>query len=163
MKRSTRYQQAWPGLCLVIVFSLGWCVDFQLAIGGCDGKGLASDGCADVVACITDSDSDPDEQIHNPLPGEGLVSDLLGVPNPANPLTNIQFTLESASKVDVQIFDISGRLVKRLLQGAYLPAGPAAFSWSGTDEQGQAVASGTYLLQVKAGKFITSQRITLVR
>ena len=78
-------------------------------------------------------------------------------------MTDISFELKQPVAVDVEVFDISGRLIKRLAQGEFMPAGPVSIRWQGNDEQGQAVASGTYLYRVKAGQTVSTNRITLVR
>lgn len=106
----------------------------------------------------------PEELVpHEFNPDEFLVRSPLGAPNPANPMTDISFELKQPTTVDVEVFDISGRLIKRLAVGESMPAGPVSIRWQGKDEQGQAVASGTYLCRVKAGKSVSTNRITLVR
>jgi len=102
-------------------------------------------------------------QPHETNPDEYLVGSLWGAPNPANPMTTISFELKQPASVVVEVFDISGRLVKRLAQGEFMAAGPVSIRWQGDDEQGQAVASGTYLYRVKAGPSVSTNRITLVR
>ena len=106
----------------------------------------------------------PEELIPHKLNSdESPLGGVWGAPNPANPMTTISFELKQPTAVDVEVFDISGRLVKRLAQGEFMPAGPVSIRWQGKDEQGQAVASGTYLYRVKAGQAVSTNRITLVR
>jgi FlgD Ig-like domain len=111
------------------------------------------------------NDSDPiDYDIQNPpLEEDAVLGGVLGVPNPANPMTSISFELNTAAQVDVEVFDISGQLVKRLVQDEFMTAGPVSLRWQGTDDQGRAVASGTYLFRVRAGQTVSTNRITLVR
>jgi hypothetical protein len=115
-----------------------------------------------VKAFVNNHDGDGIDP-HFTDPEAGLLGGLTGVPNPANPMTSINFELKSAAAVDVEVFDISGRLVKRLAQGEFMAAGPVNLRWQGTDEQGRQVASGTYLFRVKAGQTVSTNRITLVR
>ena len=84
-------------------------------------------------------------------------------PNPASPETSISFALTKPARVEVSIFDIRGRLVKRVMAGEQRQAGPVAVRWDGTDSGGRAVPSGTYLYRVKAGRTVQTDRITLVR
>jgi len=100
---------------------------------------------------------------HESKQDEYLIGGLWGAPNPANPMTDISFELKQPVAVDVEVFDISGRLIKRLAQGEFMSAGPVSIRWQGKNEQGQAVASGTYLCRVKAGQTVSTNRITLVR
>lgn len=104
-----------------------------------------------------------DDVPHETNPDEYLVGGLMGVPNPAKPMTAISFELKQAATVSVDIYDISGRLVKTLARGEFMAAGPATIRWQGTNERGQAVASGTYLYKVRAGNTVSTNRITLVR
>ncbi len=48
---------------------------------------------------------------------------LRAFPNPFNPSTTIRFSLAHAEAVELEVFDIRGRRVARLLQGTYLEAG----------------------------------------
>lgn len=130
--------------------------------------------CGLVRCCLEDThdfslvkmlpgDNSTDYEIEDPLPEGGLLGGLLGVPNPAKPMTTIAFDLKSAAQVTVDVFDISGRLVKSLAQAEFMPAGSRSLLWQGVDEQGRPVASGTYLFRVKAGPEVGTGRITLVR
>lgn len=133
-----------------------------------------NDTCGLVRCCLEDNhdfslvkilpgDNFTDDEMDDPFLQDGVLGGLLGVPNPAKPSTSISFDLKTAARVDVEVFDISGRLVKRLLQGTSLPAGPASVLWQGVDEQGRPVASGTYLFKVQAGPDVSTERVTLVR
>lgn len=133
-----------------------------------------NDTCGLVRCCLEDdhdfslvkvipSDNSTDYDIEDPLPASELLGGLLGAPNPAKPSTSISFDLKSAAQVDVEVYDISGRLIKRLAQGEFMAAGPASILWQGVDEQGRPVASGTYLFRVKAGPEVSTSRVTLVR
>ncbi|CUU09373.1 FlgD Ig-like domain-containing protein, partial [Candidatus Kryptonium thompsonii] len=62
-------------------------------------------------------------------------------PNPFNPITTIKFTIPKETRVQILVFDITGRLVKTLLDKT-LPAGEHLITWDGTDENGSKVSSG---------------------
>lgn len=110
-----------------------------------------------------DPANDPNREVDNPFFDDGIIGGLVGVPNPANPMTQVTFELKEPSLIRVEVFDVAGRLVKRLVQGEFMAAGTVSLLWRGVDEQGRAVASGTYLLRVKAGQEVSTDRITLVR
>jgi flagellar hook assembly protein FlgD len=59
----------------------------------------------------------------------------------------ILFTNERTGPVDLSIFDLRGRLVRRLAAQNF-PAGAHALHWDGRNAQGQMVASGVYLVRV---------------
>jgi hypothetical protein len=88
--------------------------------------------------------------------------------NTPNPFTTragrtaIAFDMETASPVTIRIYDISGRLVRELLDAA-LPAGRHTVSWNGRDERGIEVGTGVYFYRLEAGSFIDSRRLLRVR
>ena len=104
----------------------------------------------------------PDVDIDDPL----AENDVLGLnfsPNPARANTMIRFDLARNAPVTVEVYDISGRLVRRLVRAEYRTAGPAGVSWDGRDETGRPAASGTYIARVRAGNSVTNARVVLVR
>jgi hypothetical protein len=68
-------------------------------------------------------------------------------PNPFNPRTNVQYSLPRPGDVEVNIFDIGGRLVRSLLR-SHQQAGTQSIVWDSRNDVGGVVASGTYFYQV---------------
>lgn len=68
-------------------------------------------------------------------------------PNPFNPATTIRFSLAAESAVRLDVFDVTGRLVRTLADGR-LAAGAHAVAWDGRDRRGGRVASGIYLYRL---------------
>ena len=92
-----------------------------------------------------------------------LFRDLGNRPNPFNPLTDIRFTLTRAAGVTLDVFDLSGRRIRRILGAVELPAGPHAAQWDGTDDRGKASPSGVYLYRIESGGERAARRMLLVR
>jgi hypothetical protein len=69
-------------------------------------------------------------------------------PNPANPSTNVQFSLTEPAEVTITIFNIRGRAVKTLTDKPYA-TGLWEIPWQGENNYGQQVASGMYIIQLK--------------
>jgi hypothetical protein len=84
------------------------------------------------------------------------------VPNPFNPSTRIDFTLDAAGPVSLRIYDISGRLVRTLVDGVR-PAKSYTEEWNGWDELGNEVASGVYFVRLTAGSGTLTRKAVLVR
>jgi hypothetical protein len=78
---------------------------------------------------------------------------LAGIGN--NPLRQgsavIHLTLAQADRVSVRIYDVSGRLVRTLVDGQMFKAGKAdpALTWDGLDNNGSRVARGAYFVNVR--------------
>jgi hypothetical protein len=83
-------------------------------------------------------------------------------PNPFNPSTEISYDLPELSEVHIEIFDVLGKRV-RMLVSERQPAGSYYVIWDGRDENGQTVASGVFIYQLRAGKFVQSRKMLLLR
>ncbi len=83
-------------------------------------------------------------------------------PNPFNPTTTISFDLASSMRVTVAVYDVSGRLVKRLVEGAR-DAGANHVTWDGKDDGGNRVATGVYIYRLNAGSFSESRKMVLLK
>jgi len=84
-------------------------------------------------------------------------------PNPFNPTTNIRFELPLDKAVSLTIFDVSGRIVKKLVDNQHMQQGVHEFQWDGTSDAGGQVASGTYLYQLKFGNFAHTKTMVLLK
>ncbi|MBC8375889.1 MAG: T9SS type A sorting domain-containing protein [FCB group bacterium] len=83
-------------------------------------------------------------------------------PNPFNPSTSIAYSIPYSAQVEMNIYDMQGRLMK--VHSVYHPsAGFYSVSWDGTDMSGRAVASGLYVCQIISGEFTRSQKMLLLR
>jgi len=83
-------------------------------------------------------------------------------PNPFNPLTTIKYDLPQQVEVKLMIFDLLGQHVRTLVNQSQ-PAGRYAITWDGRNEQGEAIAGGVYIYQLRAGTFAQARRMALVR
>jgi len=91
------------------------------------------------------------------------VARLVGnVPNPFNPATEIRFTLPAEQAVRLVVYDVSGRLVRTLVDETRL-AGDHAARWDGTDRSGRAVASGTYFARLTGRGVNQVRSMALIR
>jgi len=83
-------------------------------------------------------------------------------PNPFNPHTQITIELGTPQMCRLTVFDLRGRTLTVLADGLR-EAGHHVLTWDGTDAQGNALASGTYLLGLHAGAYGETRKIMLVR
>jgi len=81
------------------------------------------------------------------------VTKLLGnYPNPFNPTTTIEFSIEQNQQneqIKLEIYNIKGEKVKSLPILSPSPVHALSIIWDGTDENNQPVSSGIYLYQLK--------------
>jgi len=83
-------------------------------------------------------------------------------PNPFNPTTTIGFSLDRERTVVLAIYDVSGRLVRTLVN-ARLSAGTYAEDWDARDQNGRAVATGIYFCSLKAGDKVQTRKAVLLK
>ena len=83
-------------------------------------------------------------------------------PNPFNPSTTIQYTIPSAGNVEVNVFDIQGRLV-RSLDKSYRQAGWYSIVWDSRASSGSVVASGTYFCRILFNGSALVKKILLIK
>lgn len=106
--------------------------------------------------------------IFNPLKEDGFVplknKGFIGpvYPNPANARVHIPLVLNRVSKIELDIYDSSGRKVKQVLKGT-LPEGTHLLSWDGTTLQNQPAASGIYFFRLKLNNIMRSGRIAFLK
>ena len=99
-----------------------------------------------------------------PEAGGGRRRDLTlrAAPNPFSLTTTVVFTLARDERVDVDVLDVSGRRVRRLVSGS-LSAGEHRAAWDGRDDAGSSVRAGVYLTRVRAGNVESVVRVLRIR
>ena len=83
-------------------------------------------------------------------------------PNPFNPSTSIQYSMNEPGQVSLTIYNMLGQLVKTLVNDVQ-PEGIHEAVWDGTNETGEAVTSGTYIYRLTAGSFTDTERMLLLK
>lgn len=83
-------------------------------------------------------------------------------PNPFNPTTTINYSIPLESPVTLEIYDGLGRLVKTLVnelqaQGRY------SVTWNGESNRNEKAAAGVYIYRMKAGKYIETRKMILLK
>jgi len=83
-------------------------------------------------------------------------------PNPFNPATKIDYSLERSSHVTLTIYNILGQKVAVLVDD-FQSAGWHEIIWDGRDNAGNAVASGIYLYLLKTDDYQASRQMILIK
>ena len=83
-------------------------------------------------------------------------------PNPFNPMTNITFDLPKPGHVRLDIFDVSGRLVRTLVDEDRAAASHSVV-WDGMDNRGGRVASGAYYYRLQTERQTATHKMMLVK
>ena len=83
-------------------------------------------------------------------------------PNPFNPKTVIRFDLPKESNVKILIYDILGRLIKKIIDNRQ-DIGFKSIQWDGTNNYGKKVSDGVYLYSIEAGNFRQTKKMILLK
>ena len=78
-------------------------------------------------------------------------------PNPFNPETKIEYSIPFGSKVNISVYDIFGREIKKLVN-EYKDAGYYSVKFNGSN-----FASGVYFYQLEAGSFNATKRMMIIK
>ena len=83
-------------------------------------------------------------------------------PNPFNPNTTIKYQLPRETKVEITIYNLSGAIVRTLVNGLK-PAGYHDVVWNGRDDRDRLVTSGIYWVKMKAGDYQKTFKMSLIK
>ena len=97
-----------------------------------------------------------DEYEANILPTEFALHQ--NYPNPFNPATKISFDLPQDSKVNLVVYDLLGREVKRLVNNELKVAGRYTYDFNGSS-----LASGVYFYRLDTEGFTNTKRMLLIK
>jgi hypothetical protein len=84
------------------------------------------------------------------------------VPNPFNPETTVTYEVPQASEVTIRVYDVTGKLVRTLVEGAVEP-GRYVASWDGTNDVGESVGSGVYFCVMDAPAYHAAEKMVLLK
>ncbi len=98
------------------------------------------------------------------LPAQFSLS--INYPNPFNPVTRIQYTVNSKQihpiPISLKIYNVLGQLV-RILANEPKEQGNYEVVWDGRNENGNEVASGVYFYKLEAENFSQTKKMVLIR
>lgn len=97
----------------------------------------------------------------NENPTRQIALKLAITPNTVLNHTNIRFAIPTVSEVNLNIYDVSGKIVKRIVNSK-LPAGVYNFNWNGISRNGERVPVGVYFVNLRVnGKSLTRKILVI--
>jgi len=116
-----------------------------------------------IMGCILKAFGIENSYINNNVPKPEQPMLIYARPNPFNASTEINFTIPKNSTVSLDIIDINGHRIKRLMKGA-LSAGTYTYLWDGNTKSGKTVSSGVYFARLLTENNTTAKvKIVLIR
>ena len=83
-------------------------------------------------------------------------------PNPFNPITTLRYNVPEKILVSISIFDISGNLIKMLVNEVK-SAGFYSARWDAINEKGLPISAGVYFYKIQAGNFVDTKKMILLK
>ena len=83
-------------------------------------------------------------------------------PNPFNPITILRYDLPEQAQVTLTIYNMLGREVSQLVNTTQ-EAGYKSVQWNATDSFGKPVSAGVYVYQIRAGEFVQTRKMVLLK
>jgi hypothetical protein len=99
----------------------------------------------------------PLDVAESPAPPAPIISGLKNYPNPFSGQTTVSFALSRPMTVDLQVVDVTGRTVARLLQG------PATAGSHSQPFDASKLAPGIYFCRLRAGGVESTQKLVVTR
>jgi hypothetical protein len=127
--------------------------------GEIGGHSFAASDLVRVIGTSIGEDGAEDRQTNGGPESIALESIL---PNPFNPTTVIRYRAAAGVRVTIAIFDVAGRRVRSLVDGA-AAGGEATVTWDGHDDAGRAVASGVYFCRLRSADVTRTGKMLLVK
>jgi hypothetical protein len=83
-------------------------------------------------------------------------------PQPARDHQSIELFVEQPVALEIAVYDLAGRLVRKLHRGPIV-SGPVAVDWDGLDARGRRIAPGVYFLRATDGRSLGSAKSVWLR
>jgi len=83
-------------------------------------------------------------------------------PNPFNPVTTLRYYLPEDAMVNINIYDMMGRLVRTMVNSQQ-NAGYRSIRWNATNDAGEPMSAGLYLYMIKAVEFRQTRKMVLLK
>jgi hypothetical protein len=84
-------------------------------------------------------------------------------PNPFNPSTTIQFTVRERSLVSLRVYNVTGQLVRTLVNEERAPGTVHQVAWDGRNDAGQSVSSGVYFYKLVTSDATQTKKMVLLK
>jgi hypothetical protein len=82
--------------------------------------------------------------------------------NPCREAADLEFVLPAAGSTRLAVYDVTGRLVRRLADGAF-DGGRHRTRWDGRDRDGRRVPNGVYFVDLRASGGAVTRKLVVLR
>ena len=112
---------------------------------------------------------DPQNTVYDPVATDVVEAEVASTrmlkqnhPNPFNPVTTIAYSVRETGAVTIEVYDVSGKVVRTLLDTDVEAGASGSVTWNGTNDRGEQCASGVYFYGIRsAGETETRKMVML--
>ncbi len=130
--------------------------DYQYKVVAVYGQDMSHD--SNIIAFTFENGVDNENDIH-PVIVNSLSKNY---PNPFNPETTINFSINEPGKVELNVYNIKGQLVKTLVND-FRSSGSHSVVWHGKNNNNKSVASGVYFYRIKTDNYTKTHKAILMK
>jgi len=136
----------------------GNCIVEEDCVGVCGGMNVPAFNCPNGDIVCSPDDCEDDNELGIGISNFPYNYNIFSTyPNPFNPIININYELPENVTINIQVYDINGNYVTRLIN-TFQIAGYHTISWNASS-----YPSGVYCITMKSGGFIQTQKVVLLK
>ena len=135
----------------------GWVPDCSDAEPDCATNDM--DACGECGGIETDPENCLG--INDLSPKNYMLSD--NYPNPFNPVTSIEYSVEKAGYVSISIYNVMGHKLYDLVNGYHSPGVRYSAVWNSNTQSDIPVSTGIYFYEMKSGNYTERKKMVLVK
>ena len=98
---------------------------------------------------------------NNFIPTKVWLSD--NYPNPFNPVTSIEYSVEKGGNVNISIYNVMGHKVFDLVSGYHSPGIRYGVAWNSNTQSNIPVSTGIYFYEMRSGDYVERKKMVLVK
>jgi len=98
---------------------------------------------------------------NNSIPTKVWLSD--NYPNPFNPVTSIEYSVEKAGHVNIAIYNVMGHKVYDLVSGYHSPGARYSAVWNSNTQSNISISTGIYFYEMRSGNYIERKKMVLIK
>ena len=142
---------------VTVTYTAGWTGSGEITFIATDQTAIALSGLDNAIFTV-----EPSVTIVEEVEIPAVFTLHQNYPNPFNPVTTLRYDLPDYNHTKLTIYDLNGKEINQLVNTSQ-PAGHKSVQWNATDMYGKPVSAGVYIYQIRAGAFVQTKKMVLLK